>query len=160
MILVTLGTQDKSFKRLLKEIDNQIVKGNIKEEVIIQAGHTKYKSENMQIFDFINKEELNNLMDKANLIITHAGVGTIIEGLNKNKKMIVVPRLKKYSEHTNDHQLQITNQFANSGYIIPLYEIKELDNKLIEVLNFVPKKYKSNNMKFIKLLKEYIDTLK
>ena len=43
MILVTLGTQDKSFVRLLKAIDREIKKGNIKEKVIVQAGYTKYK---------------------------------------------------------------------------------------------------------------------
>ena len=48
MILVTLGTQDKSFERLLK-IDELIDKQVIKEEVIVQAGHTKYESNNMEI---------------------------------------------------------------------------------------------------------------
>jgi UDP-N-acetylglucosamine transferase subunit ALG13 len=53
MILVTLGTQDKDFSRLLKAIDKLIEKKVIKEKVIVQAGYTKYKSKNMQIFDFV-----------------------------------------------------------------------------------------------------------
>ena len=46
MIFVTLGTQDKSFKRLLDSIQSEINKGNIKEKVVVQSGYTKYKSDN------------------------------------------------------------------------------------------------------------------
>ena len=51
MILVTLGTQDKQFKRLLDAVEEQINLKNIKDKVIVQAGHTKYESKNMEIFD-------------------------------------------------------------------------------------------------------------
>ena len=47
MILVTLGTQDKGFERLLKQVDEEIKKGNIREKVVVQAGYTKYESPNM-----------------------------------------------------------------------------------------------------------------
>ena len=62
MILVTLGTQDKSFDRLLKAIDKEIENKNIKEKVIVQAGYTKYKSDNMKIFDLVSEEELVKLV--------------------------------------------------------------------------------------------------
>ena len=57
MILVTLGTQDKSFERLLKAIDKEIKKGNIKDKVLVQAGYTKYKSENMEIFESVSSDK-------------------------------------------------------------------------------------------------------
>ena len=78
MILVTLGTQDKNFVRLLEKIDQLINNGLIKDKVIVQAGFTKYNSENMEIFDLIPQDEFNDLMDKADIIITHGGVGNII----------------------------------------------------------------------------------
>ena len=90
MILVTLGTQDKDFSRLLKAIDKLIDKKVIKEKVIVQAGYTKYKSKNMQIFDLIDQEELENLTDKCSLLITHGGVGSILMGIKKNKKIILL----------------------------------------------------------------------
>ena len=52
MILVVLGTQDKQFTRLLKAVDKEIEKGNIKDKVVVQAGQTKYESKKMEIFDF------------------------------------------------------------------------------------------------------------
>ena len=114
MILVTLGTQDKGFERLLKQVDEEIKKGNIKEKVVVQAGYTKYESPNMEIFDLIPADEFDNLVSKARLIITHAGAGSILSAVKKGKVVIAAPRLKKYGEHTNDHQLQIAKEFAVS----------------------------------------------
>ena len=65
MILVTLGTQDKTFIRLLEKIDDLIEKGLIKDQVVVQSGYTKYHSSNMEIFDLIPQDEFNSLMDAA-----------------------------------------------------------------------------------------------
>ena len=107
MILVMLGTQNNSFHRLLEEIDKLIKENMIKEEVIVQAGYTKYETNNMKIIDLMPKEELEELQDKADLIITHGGVGSIISSLEKGKKVIAITRLHKYGEHVNDHQKEI-----------------------------------------------------
>ena len=157
MILITLGTQDKEFTRILKEVDKLITKKVIKEEVVVQAGYTKYKSKNMKIFDYVSKTELEKYIEKANFVITHAGVGTIFDCLKKNKKIIAVPRLSKYKEHNNDHQLQIVEEFGKEGFIIPVYEMDELEQAIQKVKTFKPNKYKSNNKNMVKLISEYID---
>ena len=113
MILVTLGTQDKSFKRLLKAVEKEKINGNIKEKVVVQAGYTKYKSDVMEIFDTIPKDEFEEYMSKASLVITHGGVGSILTALDNNKKVIAVPRLKEYKEHNNNHQCD--NETINSS---------------------------------------------
>ena len=77
MIVVVLGTQDKQFTRLLEAVDREIQKGVIKDKVVVQAGQTKYESENMEIFDLVPSPEFDKLMDEADLIITHGGAGTI-----------------------------------------------------------------------------------
>ena len=64
MILVTLGTQDKSFTRLLDAIQKQIDLGNIKDKVIVQAGCTKYNSKDMQILDLIPYDEFEEYKEK------------------------------------------------------------------------------------------------
>ena len=88
MILVMLGTQNNSFHRLLEEIDKLIKDGQIKEEVIVQAGYTKYESTNIKIIDFISNDELEKLEKQASFIITHGGVGSIVTALEENKKEI------------------------------------------------------------------------
>lgn len=157
MILVTLGTQDKSFKRLLEAIDKEIEKGNIKEKVLVQAGYTKYKSKNMEIFKSVSSDKLEKLMDKASLIITHGGVGSILTALKHQKKIIAIPRLSKYNEHTNDHQKQIIEEFGKLGLILPLKDLTKLDKILIKSKTFKPKKFKSNNENFKNLITNYIE---
>lgn len=157
MILVTLGTQDKNFTRLLDAVQKQIDNGNIKEEVIVQAGCTKYDSKDMKIFDLIDRDKFSELIKECDLLITHGGVGSILTGLKNNKKVIAAPRLKEYKEHTNDHQLQIIEKFADAKYLLPLYDFDKLDQVLKQVKTFKPKKYKSNTENMIKLIEDYID---
>ena len=158
MIFVTVGTQDVPFDRLLKAVEKQIKNGNIKEEVIVQCGKTKFKSKNMKFINFLELEEFNKLIKKANLIICHGGVGSILDGLKNNKVVIACPRLAKYKEHNNDHQLEIINKFSNDGYIIPLKDPNKLDIALEQALIFRPKKYKSNTNNMIKIIEDFIDS--
>ena len=156
MIFVSLGTQDKSFKRLLKAIDKSIENNTIKEKVIAQVGHTKYKSNRMEIVDFISKEEFESLIDKCSLLITHGGAGSILTAMKKNKKVIAVPRLAKYKEHTNNHQEQIINDLYNDGYILKCEDVKKMDEVLGKAKKFTPKKYIPNNNKMLELIEDYI----
>lgn len=157
MILVTLGTQDKPFDRLLKAIDKQIKKGNIKDRVVVQTGFTKYESDNMEIFDLIPMKTFDKLVDEADLIITHGGVGSILGAIRKSKKVIAIPRLSKYKEHTNDHQKQIVEEFAKKEYILTCTDLNKLDQVLDEATSFIPKKYKSNNYKMVNLIEKFIE---
>lgn len=158
MILVTLGTQDKPFTRLLDAVQKQIDKGNIKDEVYVQAGCTKYESKDMHIFDLIPIDEFDKMIDKADLIITHGGVGNITGALKKNKKIIVAPRLSKYKEHINDHQKQITNNFSKEGFILALNDdLSNFEEVLKKIKKFKPQEFKSNTNNMIRLIEELID---
>ena len=157
MILVLLGTQNNDFHRLLCEIEKNIDNGIIKQEVVVQAGFTKYHSEKMRIFNLIPQNDLNKLVEKASLIITHAGIGSIEMALEKNKKVIAVPRLAKYGEHINDHQTQIIAKFNSLGYIIGLQDVEELAAALTKVKKFKPNKFIHNNNKMLNLVSELID---
>ena len=158
MILVTLGTQDKSFDRLLKAVDKEIKNGNIKDEVIVQAGYTKYKSDNMKIFDYVSEEDFKEYIDKCDLMITHSGVGTILNAMEKNKKIIVIPRLSKYKEHNNDHQIEIAEEFEKEGYVIYLKNMKDLGETLKNINEFKPRQLEHND-EVIKVIEEFIDNI-
>lgn len=157
MILVLLGTQNNSFRRLLEEIDRLIQSGKIKEEVIVQAGYTQYTSKNMKILGLIAKEELEELQNKADLIITHGGVGSILQSITKDKKVIAVPRLHQYEEHVNDHQQQIVKLFNKKGYIIGVEGVEELEQAIKQAEDFKPKKYQPNHEKMLKIIEDFIE---
>lgn len=156
MILVLLGTQNNSFYRLLEEIDKLISENIINEEVIVQNGYTKYETQNMKLIDFVSKEELEKLLENADLIITHGGVGSIIMSIKKGKKVIAIPRLHKYSEHVNDHQKEIVELFNKKGYITGINEVEELKSAFLKIEEFNPIPYKENNEKMLKIIEEFI----
>lgn len=156
MILVLLGTQNNSFHRLLEEIERLIENKVIQEEVIVQAGYTKYTAKDIKILDFISKEELETLQSKADLIITHGGVGSILQSITKNKKVIAVPRLHQYEEHVNNHQTEIVELFNQKGYIIGVQSVEELEQAISQVEKFEPKKYKQNHDKMLKIIEDFI----
>jgi len=147
MVLVTLGTQKQPFTRILDYIENS----NINEEIIVQSGHTKYKSKKMQIFSFIDYSEMNEYIKKADLIITHGGTGSIITPLKLGKKVIACARQEIYGEHVDNHQNELVNIFADEGFILKI-EKDNLDEIYLKSKKFKPKKYKSNNEKFKKNL--------
>lgn len=157
MILVMLGTQNNSFHRLLEEIDRLIINGKIREKVIVQAGYTKYESQNMKIIDFVSSEELEKLEQQAHYVITHGGVGSIIESIEKGKKVIAVPRLKQYGEHVNNHQLDIVESFDKLGYIIGITDVSQLSDALQRIDTFEPKRYIQNTGNIIKIVENFID---
>jgi len=157
MILVLLGTQNNSFYRLLEEIESNIKDGTITEEVIVQTGFTKYKSENMRIFDMIPSDKYENYIKEANLIITHGGAGSIIQSIRLGKKVIAVPRLQKYGEHVNDHQIEIIKAFSNRGYIIGVKNVLELKKSLLDVKDFNPNEFKGNTENMINIISNFID---
>ena len=161
MIFVILGTQDKKFTRLLDAIQKKIDEGKIskKEKIIVQAGCTRYKSKNMQIIDYMPLREFEDYVDKADIIICHAGVGTILTALKKGKKIIAAARLKKYGEHVNDHQLQILDNFTDEGYILALEDFDKIDLLLKQAKNFTPAKFKSKKKYFLKQLEKEINIL-
>ena len=161
MILITLGTQDKKFYRLLEAVQKQIDSKIIKDRVVVQAGcSSDFKTKDMEIFDLIPMDDFDKLINECDILITHGGVGSIITGIKNNKKVIAAARLEKYGEHTNDHQLQIIENFSNSGYILKLNDFDKLGELLKNIDKFKPKQYKSNTKKFIKLIEKEIEKSK
>ena len=158
MILITLGTQDKQFTRLLKKVQKAIDQGIIKEEVIVQAGYTKFVSKDMKIFKLIPMDDFDKLISDCDILITHGGVGSIITGLKNNKRVIACARLAKYGEHENDHQLQIIDKFKRDGYIIGLGENDNFKETLTNTKKFNSRKFNSNTDNFLKLIKKYIES--
>jgi UDP-N-acetylglucosamine transferase subunit ALG13 len=113
MIFITLGSQKFQFNRLLKAVDELVAAGKIKDEVFAQIGYSDYKPTNYKYEQFLDREKFSQIMDKAEIVITHGGTGAIIGAVKKGKKVIAVPRLARYGEHVDDHQLQLVGQFKD-----------------------------------------------
>lgn len=157
MILVTLGTQDKSFIRLLSTLEHQFELGLIHDEIIVQSGYTKFDSKFMTLIPYFSQDELDQYRQNAECIITHGGVGSILDGCRYGKKIIGVARLKEYKEHINDHQIEICEQFSKDGYILYAKDLDDIPRLINEIKVFSPKKYVFDNQKLLVHIKSVID---
>ena len=158
MIFVTVGTHYQGFERLIKAVDELTGKGEIKENVIIQIGYSDYTPKNCKWFRFVDPEDFVEFCKKSNIVITHAGIGSIIIPLKIKKPVIVVPRYKKFNEHTDDHQLQITKELEKEGKIITVYDINNLEKAYKKSKKWKPIHLKEKN-KISNLIGDYIKKL-
>lgn len=160
MIFVTIGTM-YGFSRLIKEMDK--IAGQIEEEVIMQIGETKYEPVNTKYFRYASREEMNEIYKNSRIVVCHAGIGSIISALEYKKSIIVVPRSKEYEEAIDDHQFEITRELEKEGMINAIFDIRQLNNVLMNKISDNNEKNHNNdgnrNTELIKSLKEYINQI-
>lgn len=159
MIFVTLGSQKFQFDRLLIEIDRLIEEGKITEKVFAQTGYSNYKPKNYKFNKFLNRDEFNDIMSKCDKVITHGGTGAIIGAVKKGKKVIAIPRLSKYGEHVDDHQLQITKQFSDMNLSRSINKIDELEECLVEIEKLKFNFYVSNTKNILDSIEDFIEKI-
>ncbi|MBU7454887.1 glycosyltransferase [Leuconostoc fallax] len=139
MIFVTVGTHEQPFDRLLKKIDGLIESGDITESVFIQTGYSDYVPKFAKSKQFLSNIEMEKNIDEARIVITHGGPASFLSVLSKGKIPIVVPRLLKFNEHVNNHQVVFAEKVVNKGYPIKL--VTNID----DILSFI-EEYKENDM--------------
>jgi len=139
MILVMVGTHNQPFDRLIKAVDDLVAKHTIKGEVLIQVGYSKTVPKYAKWFKFVDYDKMMELMRESKIIITHAGIGSTLLSIRMRKPTIVVPRLKKLNEHTDNHQIEITKELAKQNKIIPVYNISTLKDAIKTARRFKPK---------------------
>jgi len=132
MIFVTIGAQEP-FDRLIKAMDE--IAPMLRTEVVAQVSRTAYQTKHMKAHEFLTPKEFDSLFSQADLIVSHAGMGTIISALVKGKPILVVPRLARYGETRNDHQLATARMFEQLKYVQVAYDDEqELKSKLHTLL--------------------------
>lgn len=156
MIFIVVGTQEP-FDRLIKYMDEWA--GIYKyPNIIAQIAHSSYKPSNFEWFDFIPVTEFDNKFKQANLIVSHAGMGSILSALQYSKPIIVMPRLADLKEHRNDHQVATAKSFSKLGYVNAVYSKEELFaslNKRNEIKPVPPINHQASNL-LLSTLQEFI----
>lgn len=156
MIFVTLGSQKFQFNRLLQSIDDLVERQVIQDEVFAQTGYSDYQPKHYAYKAFLDREEFLSTEEKADIVITHGGTGAIIGAVKKGKKVIAVPRLAKYGEHVDDHQLQLIAQFKQQNLICGLQDCSGLEEALGYVKAHPFDAYRSNTENYISSINAYI----
>ena len=117
MIFLTVGTQFP-FDRLVKAVDQAAGTNGFDDKIIAQVGDSSYRPGNFKAARSVEKAVFDQLFTEADSIISHAGMGTITMALDQRKPLLVMPRMKKYGEVVNDHQIDIAKKFEQLGYLL------------------------------------------
>lgn len=155
MIVVTLGTQRFQMNRLIEAMDQIAVE--LSEDVFIQTGNSTYLPKHCQHKDFVDAEVLQKMISDCSVLVTHAGVGTIMRGISEKKPVVVVPRLAVYQEHVDDHQVQIAEAFAAKQCVLQCNDLEQLAFVIEKAKTFAFQPYRAPESKIENIILEYID---
>lgn len=132
MIFATVGTHTSGFDRLVRAVDEYAALRH--ESVLIQYGHSKYRPVNAEGFPFCSSEEMQTHYRSARVVVAHAGAGTLIEALKTNATVIVLPRLKQYQEHMDDHQIELASALHAQSRVHMVLDVTELPRLICEAM--------------------------
>jgi len=138
MIFLTVGTQFP-FDRLVKAVDVAAGAGRICDEIYAQIGNGAYRPHNFEYTKFLEKRLFDSCVEKTSRIISHAGIGTVTIAMDNNKPLLVMPRLKRYGEVVNNHQVAVAKRFEEMGYIFAVYNTDQFQHRIREFLSFIPR---------------------
>jgi UDP-N-acetylglucosamine transferase subunit ALG13 len=126
VIFVTLGTQEFPFDRLLGGLEG------VDEELIIQGGPSTLRPDGATWFDYLSYLEVRELARRARVVVCHAGVGSVMTAVAEGKRPVVVPRLKRYKETVDDHQLPFARRLAEAGLVTLVEDASRLAEAIVE----------------------------
>ena len=149
MILVTLGTQKFQMDRLVQAVDE--LAEVVSEEIFVQSGNSTYEPKHCSAQNCVDAQEFQKMIEECSVLINHSGVGTIMRGIRAGKPVVVVPRLAKYHEHVDDHQVQIAEAFASKNCVLYCDDLTKLEEtvKIARTYSFSPYQVPKSNVEDI-----------
>jgi beta-1,4-N-acetylglucosaminyltransferase len=138
VIFVTIGSMFP-FDRLIASVDQLVKEGVITDAVEAQIGNGKYEPKHMPFVRFLSKPDYEVKFSSAEMVIAHAGAGTIALALQYDKPLLVLPRRSRYSEHVNDHQVATANRFAELQHVLLAQETQDLRTQIANLREFRPR---------------------
>lgn len=138
MILVTIGSMFP-FDRLIEAMDGIAASGLLNDQFFAQIGSGRYEPRHMSYERFVDKASFDQLVEQADAVISHAGVGTIASALSLGKPLLVLPRRGHLGEHVNDHQVGTARRYAELGHVLVAYTEADLPQMLSQLATFRPK---------------------
>jgi len=160
MIFVTVGNDFRSFDRLLKKIDQ--ITPLIPNEIVIQRGYSRYLPKNTKYFDFVSMPMAIEYIQKSELVVSHAGIGTIILCKGYGIPILILPRRKRYGEHMNDHQMEIAKALEErmDENIHVIYQEDQLEEKISRILTKARRNIPTENIgktSLINTIKKFVN---
>ncbi len=122
MIFATVGTHQQPFDRLIDAVDRLA-----SEDLVVQYGRASPPIRCLRAIPFMPFGEMLEHFDAADAVVTHAGVGSVLCATRAGHTPIVVPRLKRFGEHVDDHQEELARALGSRGAVVPLWNTDRLE---------------------------------
>lgn len=149
--------RDLHFTRLFTLIDELCEEGVLDGEgILAQMGAEPYQPQYFKHFEMIEDKAFKEQIKASDFIISHAGTGTVTTCLKMGKKVILFPRLVKFNEHYDDHQLELSEVFTQKGYTLSANNKEELKQCILNINQFIPEPFVSHKREMNQLLHTYI----
>jgi UDP-N-acetylglucosamine transferase subunit ALG13 len=158
MIFLTVGTQF-SFDRLVKAVDELVGANGVDEEIFAQIGKSSYRPRHFEAASELEKGVFDEYFGRADGIISHAGMGTITMALERKKPLLVMPRLRRYGEVVNDHQVAIARKFEELHYLLVAYDEADLPVKIEELKTFAPRERRPQTERVVARISAFLNEL-
>lgn len=104
-LFVTLGFERRPFNRLLRAVDDGIEGGRLPVSVFVQRGHSTFVPRHCTSQRFLEYDVMVEYLREADIVVAHAGVGTMLLCSSLGKVPILFPRQASLGEHVDDHQV-------------------------------------------------------
>ncbi|MEX0973210.1 MAG: glycosyltransferase [Solirubrobacterales bacterium] len=121
MIFVTVGTHHQPFQRLLDALGS--FDGA---ELTVQYGPGKAPAGVARAAPYMRFDEMVACFREADVVITHAGVGSILCARREGHVPLVAPRRHELGEHVDEHQAELTRALAERGAAIAVWDTAKL----------------------------------
>lgn len=154
---VSVGNATQPFPRLLNEVAR--IARSLPQPVIVQHGATPFHADGCEARPFLQMDEFEALVGAAELLIFHAGSGSVIHAIRAGKVPVVMPRRPSFDEHVDRHQLEFAEELGRAGKVIVAMEKTELEDAVRRALSLqrTAGKTKSGSM-MLKLIDEVLNT--
>ena len=159
MIFITVGSQAFPFDRLLQIIDEAIINAKIETDIFAQIGEAKYIPKSFPYAKFLQFDDMIDYIKKSDIIIAHAGVGTVVLCLNLGKIPIIVPRRAELNEHIDNHQIEFVERLKSENRVLIADNNEDILYKIKNYYTLI--KHLNKNISFQSKLNliEYLNTI-
>lgn len=158
-LFVPLGTQKFPFNRLIEALNGLVERGLYKPEEIVMQSSIYEVEPKFTHYELIPAAQFDELIDKAELVITHSGVNSIISCMKRKKPLIIMPRLKKYGEHVDNHQVEIAELMKQKFDVVVVEDLSKLEEVIETAKHHEYKTWVSHNVELVNAIKELVDRI-
>ncbi len=158
MIFLSVGTQF-GFDRLVRSVDQAVAQGAVSDVVFAQIGPGTYRPCHMDYVLRLDKDDFDKMFFQCCAVISHAGIGNIALAIQYQKPLLVMPRLKKYGEVVNNHQVDTARKFEELGHLIAAYNEEDLIKKIGYLSSFCPKPRVPNRQRVVERISRFLESI-